>query len=161
MKVKCDFRFFYVFISLLFFQCTSDREVYIEYWKNSDGTKTDKVKVSISSKNNMIDGYAYVYYSNGQLHSKSYYEENRLLKIVYVFDTLGRPLNFGKLDKKGNGYVIQYSNISGVRLYSGRITNGRKEGWWKTYYENGKTKDSIFYIDGSRKNLPNLKDILY
>jgi antitoxin component YwqK of YwqJK toxin-antitoxin module len=137
------------------------RENYIEYWKDSTGNKTKLIRVNSSIRANKLDGYTLVYHENGKLFSKAYYENDRLRKVICVLDSSGNKLKYGYLNENGDGYLIQYSSLSGTKLYSGYIKNGRKSGWWRTFDSNGKTRDSIHFNDGYRKDLPNIKSFMY
>lgn len=46
-----------------------------------------------------VDGNCWHYYKNGQLLSKVRYEENKLMEIFEVYDTLGNPLNLQNILK--------------------------------------------------------------
>lgn len=152
-----SFLCFYILLSA----CTNDKvEIHTDYWKNKYGEK-ENVRKKVSLRNGVLDGYCYRYYPNGQLMSKAYYKEEHLIRIECVFDTLGRKLNFGKLDETGTGYVITYSEITGEREYSGFYKNGRREGWWKNSIYEGGSNDSIFYVNSHPDISPSLVVVMY
>lgn len=139
---------------------SSKKETIISYWNNSDGKKTH-VKTKCDYKDGKLHGYCFRYYDNGQLMSKTFYEDDRLLKIFCVFDSAGEKLNFGNLDKNGTGYVITYEDYSGRRGYSGNYVNGRREGWWKSYGSENYVNDSIFFKNSFPDFSPTLEMVMY
>jgi antitoxin component YwqK of YwqJK toxin-antitoxin module len=136
------------------------KETMISYWNNSDGSRTH-VKSKCDYKDGQLHGYCFRYYDNGQLMSKTFYQEDRLLKIFCVFDSAGRKLDFGKLDENGTGYVITYEDYSGRRGYSGKYINGRREGWWKSYTSENYVSDSIFFKNSFPDFSPTLAIVMY
>lgn len=136
------------------------KETVISYWKNNEGNRTE-VKTKCDYKDGKLDGYCYRYYDNGQLMSKTFYEDDKLLKIFFVFDSTGSNLDFGSLDKNGTGYVITYEDYSGRRGYSGYYINGRREGWWKSYSSENYVNDSIFFKNSFPDFSPTLEIVMY
>ena len=120
-----------------------------EYWgKHHAGNTTtiqQEYKVYTSGSDTII--HYTNYYQNGKLKSKVIIENDRLLEIELVVDTLGKPMNFGQF-KNGNGYVVQYSTDDGSPEYEGQYINGNKEGWWKRYHFSGSIMDSTLYKEG-------------
>lgn len=153
--------FLHAYFLIITVGCTNNKtEVTIDYWKNEFGEKSN-IRKKCTFRNDQLNGYCYRYYRNGQLMSKAVYKEDHLVKIVCVFDTLGKKLNFGKLDEKGTGYVITYSDISGTREYSGYYKNGRREGWWKNYDYPSEPTDSIFYKNSHPDFMQSLNIVMY
>lgn len=154
---KISVIFILISLSLISIKCTNDKiETSIDYWGDNE---KGQIRRKCSFRNGLLDGYCYRYYSNGQLMSKAIYKKDHLRKIVCVYDTLGRKLDFGSLDENGTGYVITYSDEYGTRERSGQYINGRREGWWKNYTYRGDPTDSVFYKN-SRPDFLNTLDIV-
>jgi antitoxin component YwqK of YwqJK toxin-antitoxin module len=68
------------------------------------------------------------------------------VKIYFLNDTTGKPLDFGNLEN-GTGHVNKY-DFKGTLQYSGNYTDGNKEGWWYYYHFSGEVLDSTFYEGG-------------
>lgn len=140
----------YILIILVFLAAScaeKDKKNKFIYWKSSSESKL-RVKFKMETNSDgLIDGYCWHYYKNGQLLSKTRYEEGNLMEIYEVYDSLGNKLNYGYLNN-GNGYVISYDDKKGVRNFSGRYENGLRTGWWRNYDFRGELRDSVFFKDG-------------
>jgi antitoxin component YwqK of YwqJK toxin-antitoxin module len=108
----------------------------------------------------IADGVCFHYYRNGQLLSKARYEDNRLMEIYEVYDSLGNKLNHGNF-KNGNGYAISYDDKKGTRNFAGNYKDGLRDGWWKTYNFRGALTDSIFFEHGINEGLDFYLFLLY
>lgn len=111
----------------------------------------------IQTKGGVLDGYFILYYPNGKIKVKLYYENDRLMKIIKVYNEKKGNLKFGKL-VNGNGRVIEFDE-DGEPREIGNFKDGYKHGKWyilnykgdtsQVYmYENGvleKTHESLFY----------------
>jgi antitoxin component YwqK of YwqJK toxin-antitoxin module len=151
----------YIFIILLLSSCAAKevRTHYI-YWNTAPGTKQlVKNKIQMTPEG-IANGYCWHYYRNGQLLSKTKYEDNRLMEICEVYDTLGNKLNYGNL-KDGDGYAISYDDKRGIRKFAGAYKGGLREGWWKRYNFRGELSDSIFFEDGINEGLDFYLFVLY
>lgn len=139
----------YLILIMLFgvFSCSGkQKKMRYIFWKTKSGLISDvRYKMEVSGE--IVDGNCWHYYQNGQLLSKARYEENKLMEIYEVYDTLGNPLNYGQL-KYGNGYVTSYDDQNGVRKFSGRYKDGLRTGWWKNYDFRGEVTDSVLFKDG-------------
>lgn len=87
------------------------------------------------------------YYSNGKPKSKVILKGDGLWNIAFVYDTLGKPKQFGSL-KNGTGCVTQYNSEDGNPGSAGCYKDGQKEGWWKNYHFKGSILDSNLYKNG-------------
>ncbi len=105
------------------------------------------------------DGAWTYFFDNGNLQSQGKYEEGRMIgkwnfwlvngqkseEIEYVNKQTMRILNAwdtkGKqMVKEGNGTYTSYDTLRNVRQ-TGQVINGKKQGLWITYYDNGKKKE--------------------
>lgn len=73
------------------------------YW-DRENKSVMRYKMQVTAEE-IADGNCFHYYENGQLLSKVRYEDNRLMEINEVYDSLGNKLPYGNF-KDGNGYVI-------------------------------------------------------
>lgn len=128
------------------------------YW-DDENKSIVKYKMQVNYEG-IVDGYCWHYYRNGQLTSKTRYEDNKLMEIYTVYDTLGNNLNYGSLTN-GTGYVIFYDEKKGIKHTSGPYKNGLRNGWWKRYNFRGDIMDSLFFENGMNEGLDFYLFLLY
>lgn len=156
--------FFFTFLAFILFSCTNKKKILIfkeaENWSSSDSLVPPVIRHDYTGFLSGSDTLLYIsnYYPNGKLKSKVVLKNSCIWKIRTVRDTLGKPLYFGHF-KNGTGYVIQYTEDTGIRESKGKFVNGVKEGWWKRYHYLGSVLDSTFYINGYAQ-LPKSTDAL-
>lgn len=69
------------------------------------------------------------------------------LTVDYHYDKTLQAI--GNLDETGENFIGVYwiiNSAGGIQL-RGKSINGKKEGVWKLYYENGNLQDSVFFKD--------------
>jgi|SRR5690554_884341 len=171
MKNKNNFFLKFVYVSLIMVSCSSSNSVdenklidYISYkgdtvqktYKIDDSTylmidyyDNKKVEKKIFFlENGLQDGISEYYHSNGELKSKIEYNYGKIWNVLVYNDSLGNPLEYGDL-KNGNGYLKQYPYDSSTLHKEGKVVNGYKEGYWKTYDGSGYfIIDSSFFVKG-------------
>lgn len=135
----------YLFLVLVLSACSFDKkEVKYTYWDEKSKTR---IRTKMETTNDIVDGFCYTYYVNGQLLSRTTYADNRLMKIHEVYDTSGNRLNYGYL-KNGTGKVVMFDDRTGTKHMEGKYINGLRQGWWKSYSTKGFLIDSLFFKDG-------------
>lgn len=147
----------YLFFMFLLNGCLSNHTVKHTYW---DEISKTRIRTKMEVSNDVADGFCYRYYRNGKLLSHTKYENNRLMEIYVVCDSLGNNINFGKL-KHGTGYVTMFDDITGTKFMEGNYIDGLRQGWWKSYSSKGYLIDSIFFKDGIYDNHEYYLDLLY
>jgi antitoxin component YwqK of YwqJK toxin-antitoxin module len=106
------------------------------------------LQLEAECKDDKLHGRTTEYYRNKQIQTQCVYNENRLVKIIFLYDSTGNPLNYGTL-KDGNGILINYYPDGTVREKGG-FKNGYRHGWWYSYTNTGYLMDSIRYENGFR-----------
>lgn len=135
----------HLFLVVVLSACSFDKKkVKYTYWDEKSKTR---IRTKMETTNDIVDGFCYTYYVNGQLLSRTTYADNRLMKIHEVYDTSGNRLNYGYL-KNGTGKVVMFDDRTGTKYMEGKYINGLRQGWWKSYSTNGFLVDSLFFKDG-------------
>lgn len=151
----------YLILLLLGITSCVEQQKKMEYsfWKVNAKITSD-VKFKMETSDGVVDGYCWHYYKNGQLLSKVRYEDNKLMDIYEVYDSLGNKLNYGNF-KNGNGYAISYDDKKGTRTFAGNYQDGLRTGWWKNYNFRGELTDSIFFDSGMNEDYDFYSYVLY
>lgn len=138
---------------IMAFSCGySKKEVFLfektENWGewHAGDTTSIQFKVKAYKKGKDIIYYTTNFYPNGIEKCETVHINDRLDKVLFVNDTSGQRLEFGKIEN-GNGHVKVY-DFKGTLEYSGNYINGNREGWWMMYNFSGPIMDSILYKDG-------------
>lgn len=151
-KLKC------LFLLVVISACSFNKKtVKYTYW---DEKSKAKIRTKMETTNDIVDGFCDRFYINGQLLSRTKYNDNRLMEIYEVYDTLGNRLNYGYL-KNGTGRVVMFDDRTGTKYMEGKYVNGLRQGWWKNYSTNGFLVDSLFFKDGIWDNHEYYLDLLY
>lgn len=144
----------FVVLLLMIFtaSCSNEKKYHYtakNYWNEriSGNKSTLESFIKVYSQGSDSIFHCTFYYPNGKIKSKVVHQNDRLMEILFVHDTNGNTLPFGKLSNR-NGTVIQYDNETGVPKYKGKYKSGNKEGWWITYHFKGEILDSTFYQNG-------------
>ena len=155
-------------IIILLISCNySQREVFLYEksenwgeWHAGDSTSI-QYKLKVYRKGNNLIYYTTNFYPNGVEKCKTIHIGDKLEKILFVNDTSGHSLDFGKLEN-GNGHVKVY-DFNGTLESSGNYINGNREGWWMIYNFAGPIMDSTLYEDGfdiSTPHYPVLEELM-
>ena len=98
-----------------------------------------------------IDGYKNgiwkTTYKNKMVKSINY-NKGLVIGKYRVYDTKGNLLYKTTFGTQGNGKFKDYYYTTGILKEEGNYENGKKEGEWCTYNEQGHTKEIIFYEKG-------------
>ena len=143
-------------LSTLLISCSNNEEEYLFEIKENWGelqvgeNKSIHYTMRVYKKGKDTIYYTTNYYSNGIVKCKTIHINDCLDRVEFVNDTNGESLDYGKV-QNGNGYVKKYNN-QGILEYSGKYSNGNKEGWWLFYRFNGDIIDSSFYEKGINQN---------
>lgn len=91
-------------------------------------------------KNNEYFGKWLIYSENGQLLEDLFYDEENNLFVNNRWDD-----NANWLIKEGNGDYIVYGEDKETILARGKIKDGKKEGIWKYYFDNGELREEASF----------------
>jgi len=86
-------------------------------------------------------GYTNYYYANGQLQQKIVFKDGLEDGTSFEYDIKGNIISIAVYKK---GFLVNRDNINRYDY------NGLKRGLWKTFYENGLTKNECTYLDGKK-----------
>lgn len=142
-----------ILVLFLMFSCTSSEKKLLgkgaENWSEFHAGNTTTIHTEWLVYQEGRDTMTYLtnYYSNGKPKSKVILKGDGLWNIAFVYDTLGKPKQFGSL-KNGTGCVTQYNSEDGNPVSAGCYKDGQKEGWWKNYHFKGSILDSNLYKNG-------------
>lgn len=78
------------------------------------------------------------------------YANLRLPLVIGLFVLLSVLVFFVGRSTSG---VMTYNYASGAKRSSGEVTQGRENGFWQTWWENGNTQSTGFYIDGIQDSI--------
>lgn len=121
------------------------------YFKYSTVTEKNAPKrnVVVSKElfvNDKKESIGYYYYPNGSLAQTITYKNNKRHGLAREFDKQGTLIT---VLEYFNDYLIDKQNIN-------RVVEGKKEGIWREYYDNGKVKSEHHYtndqLDGYQKD---------
>lgn len=122
----------FVFLLLMIFtaSCTNEKKYQYtakSYWNEqiSGNKSTLESFIKVYSQGSDSIFHCTFYYPNGKIKSKVVHQNDRLMEILFVHDTNGNTLPYGKLSN-GNGTVIQYDNETGIPKYKGKYSSGNK-----------------------------------
>lgn len=94
-------------------------------------------------------GYWKIYYPNGRLYTDYHVNNGIHTEAWTIFNDDGSIK--GHHYPCENGYHVKYIYDTDQPRETGRITNGKKEGIWTTYYRNGNIESKGSYSNGEKK----------